>query len=315
MGTPDFAVLPLKAIAKSDHKISLVVTQPDRPKGRGRKTTPPPVKKAAENIGLEIIQPENINTQSMQDKLKSLKPDLIVVVAFGQKLSKEILNIPTIFPVNIHASLLPHYRGSSPIQAAISNLDKRTGVTTMIMGEGLDTGDILLSSATDIAADETCSTLHDRLSAMGAELICTTIDGLTKNTINPVPQDNKAATYAPMLKKNDGKIIWNDSSGKICANIRAMTPWPGAFTYLEKKRLKIFRAIPVELSSYNTSQQSQITPGTIVEDQNNEIRVASKDGAVNILELMGKSGKRLTAEEFQRGNKITRGMKFSDNDA
>jgi len=150
MGTPDFSVPALKAILNSEHNISLVVTQPDRPKGRGRKVTPSPVKQVAKKFGIEVIQPENINNPLITKQLKALNPDLFVVVAFGQKLSKEILNIPTIYPVNIHASLLPQYRGSSPIQAAITNLDKTTGVTTMIMGESLDTGDILLTSTTDI---------------------------------------------------------------------------------------------------------------------------------------------------------------------
>ena len=318
MGTPDFSVPALKALLQSQHKISLVVTQPDRPKGRGRKTTPTPVKKVAQNSGIDIIQPENINSSSITEQLKSLSPDLFVVVAFGQKLSKEILDIPTIYPINIHASLLPKYRGSSPIQAAIANLDKTTGVTTMVMGEGLDTGDILLTCKTNITPDETAATLHDRLADMGAGLICSTLDAISDNSIKLVAQNHDISTYAPMLKKKDGEICWEESSKKICAKIRALTPWPGAFTYLDNKTLKIFKAEPILPSKTETNVKSsdcKVTPGTIIECHNNEIRVASGDGAVNILELMGKSGKRLKAEEFLRGNKLNKGMKLINNDS
>ena len=318
MGTPDFSVPALKAIAKSEHKISLVITQPDRPRGRGRKTTPTPVKKTAEILGFDVIQPENINTPEIVARIKALKPDIFVVVAFGQKLSQDILDIPLIYPVNIHASLLPYYRGSSPIQAAILNMDKTTGITTMIMGKDLDTGDILLSSETNITPEDTAETLHDRLADMGGVLICKTLDAILENTITPVPQNNKIATYAPMLKKEDGKIIWKESSEKICARVRAMTPWPGAFTYLNNKTLKIFKTEPVRLKksiSSNDSAETKIIPGTIVECHNNEIHVASGDGTVKITELMGKSGKRLTAEKFLRGNKLEKGLKFLDNDS
>ncbi len=318
MGTPDFSVPALKALADSDHKISLVITQPDRPKGRGRKTMPTPVKKVAQGLGLEIIQPQNINSPSVIEKINSLNPDLFVVIAFGQKLSKEVLNIPTIYPVNIHASLLPLYRGSSPIQAAISNLDKTTGITTMVMGEALDTGDMLLSAKTDISPEETAETLHDKLADMGGELICSTLDAISEDSLTPTPQNHEIATYAPMLKKIDGKIIWEESSEKICAKIRAMNPWPGAFTYLNGKVLKIFKAEPTRLKksqAFDESTRSKVLSGTITESQYGEIHVASSNGTVNIIELMGKSGKRLTAEEFLRGHKLAKGMKLTDHDS
>ncbi len=305
MGTPDFAVPALKALLDCGHKLSLVVTQPDRPKGRGRKTTPTPVKKAALDYGIKVIQPEDINLSPVKKKLKSLNPDLFVVVAFGQKLSKETLDIPKLYPINIHASLLPKYRGSSPIQAAISNMDKTTGITTMVMGEKLDDGDILLSLKTDIAFDETAETLHDRLADMGGDLICNTLDAM--DSLTPIAQNHELATFAPMLKKNDGKINWRESNEKICAKIRAMTPWPGAFTFLNNKLLKIFKAEPIKAAMNDTM------PGTIIEHQYNEIRVASGDGIVNILELMGKSGKRLKAEEFLRGNKFEEKARFTQN--
>ncbi len=304
MGTPDFSVPSLDALLNAGHKISLVITQPDRPKGRGRKPAPPPVKQAALNAGIEVVQVENINDKTVTDKLKSLRPDLFVVIAFGQKLSRSLLDIPSLFPINIHASLLPRYRGSSPIQAAIANMDKTTGVTTMIMGEGLDTGDILLVSRTDIDPDETAGTLHDRLAALGADLICSTLDAIYSSSLTPTPQNNEAATYAPMLKKSDGEIIWTDSGKKICAKIRAMTPWPGAFTRFNKSILKIFKACPVDIPD------SGAKPGTIVDCGGNRLIVACGNGGVNILELMGKSGKQLKTEEFLRGNKLEKGMKF-----
>jgi len=318
MGTPDFSVQALKAIADSDNTISLVITQPDRPKGRGRKTTPTPVKKAAQDLSIEVLQPKDINTPEVINIIKSLKPDLFVVVAFGQKLSKEILSIPAIYPVNIHASLLPYYRGSAPIQAAISNMDKITGITTMVMGEALDTGDILLLTKTDIAPDETFETLHDRLSKIGGDLICATLDALSKNSLIPTPQNHEIATYAPMLKKSDGMILWEETSEKICAKVRAMTPWPGAFTYWNGKALKIFKTEIIQPNKCQIETESPahiFSPGTITEHQYGEIRVATGNGAIRILELMGKSGKHLKAEEFLRGHKLERGTQFNNNDS
>ncbi len=309
MGTPDFSVNALNAIAKSGHNIQLVVTQPDRPKGRGRKITPSPVKTAGQDLGIEIFQPEDINLQKIIKKLKSLEPDFFVVVAFGQKLSQEVLNIPRIYPINIHASLLPCYRGSSPIQAAIANMDKTTGVTTMVMDKELDKGDILLSSKIIIGHNETFETLHNKLSNLGGKLICQTLTAISKDNIIPIPQNHKKASYAPMLKKSDGKINWEESSEKICAKIRAMTPWPGAFTYLNNTILKIFKAEPIKETRPKT------VPGAIIESADNELHVGSGNGIVNIIELMGKSGKRLKAQDFLRGHQIKQGSKFNTNDS
>ena len=301
MGTPDFSVPPLKALAEQGHEILLVITQPDRPKGRGKKMMPPPVKVAALDLGLKVIQPENMHSTEIKKQLMALKPDVFVVVAFGHKLSQEVLDIPRINPINIHASVLPAYRGSSPIQAAILNQDKTAGVTTMFMDRDLDTGDILLTSTTPITEDDTAQDLHDRLSVMGAELIIKTLDALAENKITPIPQDHSLATHAPMLKKSDGRIDWTDSPEKISAKVRAMTPWPGAFTYLKGQPIKIFRVI-------TSKTPSNAKPGTVLFCDDQGICVAAGKESLFIVELQGASGKRLTAAEFLRGKPVEQGI-------
>ena len=303
MGTPDFAVPPLEALARYHCHISLVITQPDRPKGRGKKMMPPPVKTAATQLGLEVIQPESMKEEQVVERLKALKPDLFVVVAFGHKLSNELLAIPRLYPVNIHASLLPRYRGSSPIQAAILNRDKETGVTTMVMDQGLDTGDMLLSAKTPIAVDETAATLHERLAAMGADLIIETFDAIAADTIVPRPQDHDLASHAPMLKKEDGRIDWHLAPEEIHALVRAMTPWPGTFTFLDTRRIKVFAV-------KEGKQESDLAPGTIISWDEEGIHVAAGKGSVTILELMGASGKRLTAGQFLQGNRLEPGERL-----
>ncbi len=304
MGTPDFSVAALLSLASNkEFNIKLVVTQPDRPKGRGKKLTPPPVKTAAQKIGLEIFQPEDINSPESIAKLLSLKPDFFVVAAFGQILSRKILDIPRIYPINIHASLLPKYRGSSPIQAAIYNMDKHTGVTTMVITENLDAGDILLSASTSISKSDTAQDLHDTLTLLGADLIVKTLHQILENKIDPTPQNHSEASYVKMLKKSDGKINWHLSSSQVCAHINAMTPWPGAFTKLDGEKLKIYQAVPCH-------KVCKHDPCVIFECSKEGIHVATGDGCVTILELMGTSGKRLQAFEFLCGHKIDMPAKF-----
>ncbi len=304
MGTPGFSVPALRALAAQDNfNISLVITQPDRPKGRGKKLSFPPVKESALELGIDIFQPENLNTQEGFEKLAAIGPDYFVVVAFGQLLSQRILDIPRIYPINIHASLLPLYRGAAPIQAAVMNMDATTGITTMVMAKGMDSGDMLLTSSTPITSEETAQELHDRLSVMGGELIVKTIQEINKNSLTPISQDHSKATYVPMLKKSDGKIDWTRSNRSICAHINAMTPWPGAFTLLEGKRLKVFRAIP-------SDKETLLDPGQIFHCNESGIHVATGKNSVVILELMGSSGKRLTADAFLRGHKINLPARF-----
>ena len=306
MGTPDFAVPSLKALSKYDCDISLIITQPDRPSKRGKKLNSPSVKIAAQNLGFNnIIQPKTMKDPEIIKKIKALKPDFFVVIAFGHKLSREILSIPRIYPINIHASLLPFYRGSSPIQAAILNMDKETGVTTIVMDENLDTGDILLSSKIHLSNNQNYQDLHDKLSNMGADLIIKTLNGISKNQIQLQKQVHENASFAPMLKKNNGKINWNIDSKKINSHIRAMTPWPGAFTSLNKKNIKIFK------TKYK-KDKTGFKPGTIFLCDKQGIHVATGVGSVVILELQEASKKRLLAHEFLRGKKIEIGVVFDD---
>jgi len=304
MGTPDFSVPALQMLAaQDDFHISLVVTQPDRPKGRGKKLAPSPVKTAALNLGLDVFQPENLNTKDAREKLLSLQPDFFVVAAFGQILSQKILDIPKLFPINIHASLLPRYRGASPIQAAILNMDKITGITTMVMGKDLDAGDILLTATTPISEQDTAQDLHDRLGLIGADLIGKTLRAVLNERIEPTPQDHSKATYVKLLKKTDGEIDWALGNRQICAHINAMTPWPGAFTTLGSKRIKIYKARASDLPSPQD-------PGVIFQCDKDGIHVATGNGSLVILELMGISGKRLKAGEFLCGHKIDPPVKF-----
>jgi len=303
MGTPDFAVPALEAVAKAGHDVDLVITQPDRPKGRGKKLSPPPVKTAARHLGLTVCQPEKINTPGMKEQLETLAPDLFIVAAFGQILTQEILEIPAVYPVNIHASLLPKYRGASPIQAAITNMEEETGITTMVMDKHLDAGDILMTSKIPIEPEDTAGSLHDRLAQAGADLIVETLDALAAGTLTPVPQNEEQATFTRLLKKNDGKIDWGKNADEICAHIRAMNPWPGAFTHLDGRTIKVFRAAPA-------AENSAASFGTITGLGSGGIRVAAKESSVDILEIMGKSGKHLDADAFLRGTALETGMVF-----
>ena len=304
MGTPEFSVAPLKALAaRDDFEISLVVTQPDRPKGRGKKLAFSPVKEVALDLGIPVYQPEKINTDEGFDTLSQYDVDYFVVVAFGQILSQRILDIPRVYPINIHASLLPKYRGASPIQAAVINMDKDAGVTTMVMAKAMDAGDILLMDSAPLDPDETASQLHDRLTEMGGDLIVSTIDQINADALTPTPQDHDKATYVGMLKKQDGAINWDRTPNEIRAHINAMTPWPGAFTHLDGKRLKVFKVTP-------RNEDPQAAPGTIFRCDNDGIHVAAQNGSVCITSLMGSSGKRLAADAYLRGHQIPTPSRF-----
>jgi len=299
-GTPDFAVPALNAICRSRFNVSMVVTRPDRPKGRGRKMLPSPVKTAAKSLGYEVLQPESIKTESFYRTAADTNPDFLVAVAFGKLIPDRLLSLPKICPVNIHPSLLPRYRGPAPIQWALINGENETGVTIMTLDSGMDTGDILISEIEKIQPDDTSAALHDRLAETGASLLIQAIDGLLDGSITPSPQDSSKATYAPLLKKADGLIDWSLPSEKIEAFIRGMTPWPGAFTFFNEKRLKIFKvkqAVPAE----------NAVPGTIIKGFQDELRVATGNGALSILEIQGASGKRLAIRDFLRGATIPEG--------
>ena len=304
MGTPEFAVPALKALHKSNQNLALVVTRPDRPKGRGRKVTPPPVKEAAIHLGYEVDQPASIRTAEFANRMAKHKPDIIVVIAFGNIIPKNILEIPKIATINIHASLLPKYRGPAPIQWAIINGELETGVTTMLMDEGLDTGDILLSSKIKIFSDDTSATLHDRLADLSADLLIQTIESFETGDITPMSQDHTRATYAPLLKKNDGHINWKMPAETIESFIRGMMPWPGAFTFHGNKRLKIFKAMPIIIDTVET-------PGTVIKRFPGELCVATGKGVLSVINIQGESGKRLLIKDFLQGYNIPPGTILS----
>ena len=304
MGTPQFSVPALQALHKNDCDVALVVTPMDRPRGRGRKLTPSAVKRTALDLGYQVIQPASIKTQKFADMIKEVNPHLLVVIAFGHLLSDNLLALPRIGTINIHASLLPKYRGPAPIQWAIINGEKETGVCTMFMEKELDTGNILLCAREPIHRDDTAGTLHDRLAVKGAEVLMDTLKAMADDQIHPIPQDHSLATYAPMLSKDDGLINWNKSADALEHFIRGVTPWPGAFTFFGKKCLKIFksRAIATEITE---------PPGTVLEGFTDELRVATAKGALSVKEIQAASGKRLLIKDYLRGHKIPAGTVLS----
>ncbi|MFP4194677.1 MAG: methionyl-tRNA formyltransferase [Desulfobacterales bacterium] len=294
MGTPDFALPCLKALGQSGHRVSLVVTQPDRPKGRGRKLAEPPVKQTAKELGYTVVQPDSVATEDFYRHVSELRPDVFVVAAFGHILPKRLLELPPMGAINLHASLLPKYRGPSPIQWAIINGETETGVTSMLMDAGLDTGEILISRSTPVYADDTAGTLHDRLALMAADVLLLTLEGFSSGTIRPVPQNHAMASYAPMLKKSDGHLDWTRTAEYLERFIRGMTPWPGAYAYWNNKKLNIYRA---EIRPGDREYQ----PGTVINAFDNELRVAAGKDALSILEIQAESGRRMNIEEFLKG--------------
>jgi methionyl-tRNA formyltransferase len=300
MGTPQFSVPGLQALHQHGYEIVMVVTQPDRPRGRGRRVTPSPVKQTAQDLGYPVIQPSSIRTSDFADQIKSLDPDFQVVIAYGKILPENVLALPRIGTINIHASLLPKLRGAAPIQWAVINGETETGVCSMLMDKGMDTGDVLLTAKEAIEPDDTAGTLHDRLALRGAGVLIDTLKAYADNAIHPRSQDHELATYAPMLTKDDGLINWNKSAKSLETFIRGVTPWPGAYTFWEGKRLKIFSSIPV------TADISE-PPGTVLKGFPDELRVATGEGVLSILEIQGASGKRLKIKEFLRGHPIEPG--------
>ena len=304
MGTPEFSAPSLEALAASGHEILLVVTQPDRPRGRGRKVAHSPTKQAAIRMGLPVTQPESVRTDDFVFRLRECDPDFLVVIAFGHILPDRVLAVPRIGAINLHASLLPRYRGPAPIQWAIINGEKQTGITAMMMDRGMDTGDILACSKTDIFPKDTSASLHDRLAHLGADLLIRVLDRFSAGKVVRVPQDHAQATYAPLLKKNDGRIDWTKSAQRLDAFIRGVTPWPGAFTFQGKNRIKILAAEPI-------SGPVNAAPGVVLKAFADELRVAASDGALSIIEIQGASGKRLLAADFLRGREIAPGTVFA----
>lgn len=304
MGTPDFAVPTLKQIADSKHQIVGIVTQPDRPKGRGRELTASPVKRVALEEHFPLFQPHKASEPTFVDTLRKLAPDLIIVVAYGQILKLSVLDIPRLFCVNLHASILPKYRGAAPINWAIINGETETGVTTMKMDPGLDTGDILLIRKIEIKPEDDSQTLEDKLAETGASLVLETIDRLAENTILPIPQDSTRSSYAPKLKKEHGLIQWDKDASQIANLVRGVVPWPGAYSFLKSKRLRICR---VETAGSESGEQ----PGTILRLTDRGIEVGTSKGRVIITELQPEGKNKMSAKSFLQGHHVEKGNQFT----
>lgn len=291
MGTPDFAVPTLKMLYDKGHDIVCVITQPDRPKGRGQKLAFSPVKEMAIELGLKIEQPEKVKETAFVEKLAVWAPDVIVVVAFGQILSKDILIIPRYGCINLHASLLPKYRGAAPIHYALLNGEKVTGNTTMLMDIGMDTGDMLLQNKIDIADDDNTGTVHDKLALSGSTLMAETIDKI--GSITPQKQNDELATYATKIDREMELVDWNKNARDINNKIRAFNPWPVAYTTLSGSRLKLFTAkIHEGISAGN------FMPGQFIAETEDGFLVAAKDFALEILSLQPESRKRISAKDY-----------------
>ncbi len=304
MGTPDFSVPALEALIEEGHEIAGVVTQPDKPKDRGHEMKMTPVKEAAIKHNIkDIYQPEKVKDESFVKILTQINPDVIVVVAFGQLLSQEILNLPKYGCINIHASLLPKYRGAAPIQWAVIDGEAKSGVTTMYMEEGLDTGDIIEKSEVEISEDETGGSLHDKLAEIGGELIISTLKKFENGEVIRKKQDENLATYAKKLEKKLGKIDFNNSAKNIERLIRGLNPWPSAFTSFGKKNLKIWNAKVLD-TNYDVEN------GQIAEITKDMIIIKTAKGALGITELQLQGKKRMNAGDFLRGNNLSVGQKL-----
>lgn len=307
MGTPDFSVGTLEALIKAGHEIVLVVTQPDKPKGRGKTLQMTPVKEAALAHGLEVYQPRRVREPECVDYLKSFAPDMIVVVAFGQILPKELLKLPRYCCVNVHASLLPKYRGAAPIQWAVINGETVSGVTTMRMDDGVDTGDMILKKEVALAPDETGGSLFERLCGAGASLCVETLKQIEAGTAVYTPQDPAKATNTTMIKKQMGEIDFTKTSPEIERLIRGLNPWPSAYTAWEDKTLKIWKASVIEDSVMKREGILQREAGTVVLVSKDKLYVQTGKGLLSLEEVQLEGKKRMDIASFLRGNSIKEG--------
>ena len=295
MGTPDFSVPTLEKIYQAGHKISLVITQTDKPKGRGKKVTFQPVKVKAQELGLEVYQPKNVNSEESIIRLREINPDVIVVIAYGQILKKEILNLPKHGCINVHASLLPKYRGSAPINWVIINGEEKTGITTIYMEKGIDVGDMLLKKEIKIKENETSGELHDRLMILGAEVLIDTLTEIERGSINRISQDDNKSSYVPVMNKDLGKIDWNKNSKDIFNLVRGTDPWPSSYVTYQDKKVKISNVEVVK--RFKDGQ-----PGEVVKVDGSGIYVNTKDSCLVIKKLQFPGKKMMTVSDFLKGN-------------
>jgi methionyl-tRNA formyltransferase len=301
-GTPDFAVPSLKALAAAGHDIPAVLTQPDRPAGRGRRTVAGPVKDCARTLGIEVLQPESLISPSILADIQRLGPRVMVVVAYGLLLKREVLDIPEHGCINVHASLLPRWRGAAPIQRAIEAGDRETGISIMQMDEGLDTGPVLARRATPISSRDTAGSLHDRLAVIGAELLVETLKEIERGTTGAVPQDRSLATYARKITSDDARVDWRRPAGHIERQIRAMDPWPVARTVHGGRTIRLWQADVV--------RDGRAAAGEVVRSEPDGIDIACGEGVLRVKVLQREGGKRMGVAEFLNGYRIDAGEQF-----
>ncbi len=300
MGTPDFAVSTLKSLIAGPDQVVAVVSQPDRPKGRGKKLVPTPVKEIAMAANLPVLQPTKIKTEEFRNQLADYKPDVIVVAAYGRILPPQLLELAPHGCINVHGSILPKYRGAAPIQWAVINGDEKAGISIMQMDEGMDTGDILHQRIIDVSPDETAGSLFEKLAQLGGEALLEALEMVKAGTLKPVVQDHQQATHAPMLKKEDGHIDWNQDAQTIHNRIRGFDPWPSAFCFLDEKRLRLFSPTVVHMDS----EQS---PGTVIKADKGGLLISTGSNCLEIEELQPEGKKRMKVEAFINGRPIAKG--------
>lgn len=305
MGTPDFAAPTLQALLDNGYDVRAVVTQPDRPKGRGQQMCVSPVKALAMQHQLRVLQPEKVRKDmEFQAILKEIAPDVIVVIAYGQILPESVLQIPRLGCINVHASLLPKYRGAAPMQWAIIRGETETGVTTMMMDKGMDTGDMLLTAHVPVGEDDTAGTLHDTLAQTGAQLLIETLHGIAAGTVARIPQDHALVTYAPLLKKEDGRINWQEHAIAIYNKVRGLSPWPGAYTTFNGMTVKLLQ---VKVESAPSDMNSMLLGSVIALDKNSGPLILTSEGAIRILKIQPENKQPMNCSDFCRGYRLNIG--------
>ncbi len=302
MGSPEIAVPALEALVKAGHHVALVVTQPDKPKGRGQSVSAPPVKQAAVNLGLDCFQAHQVKTPEFAARLREMKPDFMVVVAYGRLLTQEVLSIAPC--INVHFSLLPRYRGASCVASALLHGDTETGVSTIFLTPELDAGPVLLQWSETIQPSDTSEALSQRLALLGAQQIVATLEALESGRLKPVLQDESKATYAPLLKKEEGHVNWKENAKNIFNRYRAFTPWPGIYAFLNGKRVVLTGLALHSLSDFGA------LPGTLIFSADGKLLVQCASGILEITHLKPEGKKNLTAEEFMRGCRERQGLRF-----
>jgi len=304
MGTPEFAVPALKALIEGPNRVVAAVTRPDRPRGRGRKLSPSPIKVLAERAGIAVLQPEETRSPEFLNQVRDLAPDLLVVAAYGLILPQELLDIPRIMPVNVHGSLLPRYRGAAPIQWAIIQGDTGTGVTIMEMDAGMDTGPILLQETLTIGPEETFGGLYERMAELGAGLLVQALEELHKGTLKPRPQPEEDASYAPPIKPEMARLDWSQPAMRISCMVRALDPRPGAYTLWNGQRLRLYRPFVVDMEA------GDMEPGTVCRAGEDGVVIAAGKGCLGIRELQWPGKRRMPCAEFLRGRPVPVGARF-----